>query len=114
MRDPIEALLLAITHSRAGRHAEADILLHEVLAADPHQPNALFLLGQSALSCDRPAEAADFLTRALRLRPTHRDGRVALARALLSAAGRPRRSTRWRHSPPIPGSALHRPCAARR
>ncbi len=85
MRDPIEALLLAITHSRAGRHAEAEILLHEVLAADPHQPNALFLLGQSALACDRPAEAADFLARALRLRPTHRDGRVALARALLAA-----------------------------
>jgi tetratricopeptide (TPR) repeat protein len=84
MRDSIEALLLAITHSRASRHAEAEELLHEVLAAEPNQPNALFLLGQSALACGRPAEAAKHLARALWLRPTHRDGRVALARALLA------------------------------
>ena len=88
MRDPIEALLQAITHSRAGRHAEAEILLHEVLALDPEQPNALFLLGECALCGDRPAEAAGYLGHALALRPTHRDGRIALARAQL-AAGEP-------------------------
>ncbi len=88
MRDPIEVLLLAITHCRAKRHAEAEALLREVLAIDPEQPNALFLLGECALSCDRPAEAAEYLADALKLRPTHRDGRLALARALL-AAGRP-------------------------
>ena len=88
MRDPIEALLQAITHSRAGRHAEAEMLLHEVLAIEPEQPNALFLLGECALCGDRPAEAADYLARALALRPTHRDGRIALARAQL-AAGQP-------------------------
>ncbi len=85
MSDPIEALLLAIAHSRDGRMAEAEALLHEVLAAEPDQPNALFLMGECALAGDRAAEAADFLTRALALRPRHRDSRVALARALLAA-----------------------------
>ena len=88
MSDSIDVLLLAIAHSRAGRHAEAEVLLHQVLAADPDQPNALFLLGESALAGERAEEAVDFLTRALALRPTHRDGRVALARAQL-AAGQP-------------------------
>ncbi len=88
MTDPIEALLQAIAHSRAGHHAKAEALLHEVLAADPEQPNALFLLGESALAADRADEAVDYLSRALALRPTHRDGRVALARAQL-AAGQP-------------------------
>ena len=88
MSDPIEALLQAIAHSRAGCHAEAEALLHDVLAADPDQPNALFLLGQSALAADRADEAVDYLGRALVLRPNHRDGRVALARAQL-AAGQP-------------------------
>ncbi len=85
MFDVIDTLLRAIAHGRAGRHAEAEALLHQVLAAEPEHPNALFLLGQSALAAGRPDEAVDFLDRALALRPGHRDGRVALARAQLAA-----------------------------
>ncbi|WP_158742048.1 tetratricopeptide repeat protein [Acidisphaera sp. L21] len=88
MPDPIEALLLAITHSRAGRYVEAETILCDVLAAEPDQPNALFLLGQCMLADGRAAEATSFLARGLALRPTHRDGRVALARAQM-AAGEP-------------------------
>ena len=85
MSDPIEALLLAIAHCHAGRHAEAEALLHHVLAADPEQPNALFLLGECALAADRPEDAIDALSHALTLRPRHRDCRIALARAQLAA-----------------------------
>ncbi len=85
MSDPIETLLRAIAHHRAGRHEDAEALLHAVLAAEPDQPNALFLLGQCALAQHRTGEAVACLSRALALRPAHRDGRVALARAQLAA-----------------------------
>ena len=85
MSDMIDILLLAIAACRAGRHAEADVLLHQVLATEPGQPNALFLLGESALATGRSVEAVGHLARALEARPDHRDGRIALARAQLAA-----------------------------
>ncbi len=88
MPDQIESLLLAISHSRAGRHGEAEAILHAILADEPDDSHALYLLGQSALLGGRAAEAAALLARGLALRPTHRDSRLSLARALL-AAGRP-------------------------
>ena len=83
-----DTLLAAIAHARAGRHAEAEATLRAVLAAEPDDPYALFLLGECALVGGRPAEAAGLLARALALRPGHRDSRLGLARAQL-AAGRP-------------------------
>ncbi len=84
MSDAIASLLLAITHARAGRHAEAERLLHAVLAGDPDNAHALFLLGQAALAAGREAEAARHLARALAGRPAHRDSRLMLARAQLA------------------------------
>ena len=86
MPDP-DTLLAAIVHARAGRHAAAEALLHGVIATDPDDPYALFLLGECALAAGRSAEAVGLLARALALRPAHRDSRLALARAQL-AAGR--------------------------
>ena len=85
MSDQIESLLLAIAHARADRHAEAEAILHDVLAAEPDEPHALYLLGQCTLMTGRAAEAAALLTRALALRPNHRECRISLARALLAA-----------------------------
>ncbi len=85
MPDP-DALLAAITHARAGRHLEAERILHALLEAEPDEPFALFLLGECALAMERPAEAVGLLSRALALRPAHRDTRLALARAQLAGA----------------------------
>ena len=85
MSDVIEMLLQAIAHSRAARHNDAECLLHAVLTEEPDQPNAWFLLGECALAGQRSGEAVAFLSRALKLRPAHRDGRIALARAQLAA-----------------------------
>ena len=59
-------------------------MLHDILALDPDDPYALYLLGECALGGGRPAEAVGLLTRALALRPTHRDTRLNLARSLLA------------------------------
>ena len=88
MSDHIESLLLAISHARAERHAEAETILHTILADEPDNAHALYLLGQCALVSGRAAEAAALLARGLALRPGHRDSRLSLARAFL-AAGRP-------------------------
>ena len=85
MSDHIEALLMAISHARDGRHAQAEALLISVLDDEPDNGHALFLLGQCALITGRAAEAAALLARALALRPSHRECRISLARALLAA-----------------------------
>ena len=79
-----DTLIDAITLARAGHHAQAEVILHDVLALDPDNPSALFLLGECALASERPAEAVGLLSRALALRPMHRDSRLNLARALLA------------------------------
>ena len=84
MSDVIADLLLAITHARAGRQAKAEQLLQSVLADDPDNAHALFLLGQGALADGRAGEAAQHLARALAGRPAHRDSRLMLARAQLA------------------------------
>ncbi len=83
--DPISALLAAIALARDGRHAEAEAALAVVLAAEPDQPNALFLLGECALCTGRAREAVAALARNLAIRPHYRDGMLALARAQLAA-----------------------------
>ena len=81
----IDALLAAIVHARDGRHTMAETILHDILANEPDDETALFLLGECALTSGRPAEAAGLLARSLAQRPAHRDGRLALARAQLAA-----------------------------
>ncbi len=83
MSDWITHLLDAAHHLRAGRPGLAAALLHQVLASQPDQPNALFMLG-SAMLADNPASAIAPLTRVLALQPGHRSARLATARALLA------------------------------
>ena len=85
MYDP-DILLDAIAHARAGRHGEAERILLGVIARAPDDPYAVFLLGECALATGRPVEAVGrLLSEALRLRPLHRDSRLALARAQLAS-----------------------------
>jgi tetratricopeptide (TPR) repeat protein len=84
MFDAVAALLAAIAHQRAGRLDHAEGLLRSVLAHDPDEPSALFLLGSTLLGLGRAPEAVPLLTEAVAIRPHHREQRQALARALLA------------------------------
>ena len=86
MFDAVSALLTAIAHQRAGRLDAAEELLRDVLAHDPDEPSALFLLGSTLLALGRVADAVAPLTEAVAIRPNHREQRQALARALLTMA----------------------------
>ena len=55
----------ALAHRQAGRLAEAEALLRQVVAALPHNANAWHQLGVVVLTAGRPVEAVDLLTRAI-------------------------------------------------
>lgn len=81
-----EALLDAVRHRQAGRHAESAAICRAVLAAEPEQPRALFLSGLLLLEEGRAPAAATTLARAVAHDPGHLGARVNLTRALLAAA----------------------------
>jgi tetratricopeptide (TPR) repeat protein len=84
MFDAVSALLGAIADQQAGRLGIAEEKLRGVLAHDPDEPSALFLLGSTLLALGRPAEAIQQLRESVAIRPHHREQRQALARALLT------------------------------
>ena len=83
--DIITALLAAIDLARDKRFEQAEAALRTILAAEPGQPSALFVLGQCLLATGRAGEATEPLAHHLQLRPDHHPGRIALARAQLIA-----------------------------
>jgi len=60
----------ALEHHRAGRLAAAAALYREIIQADPHQANALNLLGLITRDEGDPARAADLFSRAIAADPT--------------------------------------------
>jgi tetratricopeptide (TPR) repeat protein len=64
-----EALELAGHLQQAGRSAEAEHLLQQVLAVDPHQPDALHSLGLLCFTSGRVPEAIELVERAITNRP---------------------------------------------
>ncbi len=62
MRD---IFIAAAAHHRAGRLAEAEQGYRRILAADPHQPDALHMLGVLAYQTGRNAAAAELIRRAI-------------------------------------------------
>ena len=64
-----EALSIAVTHHRAGRLHEAEQIYRQILAVDPHQADALHLLGVVAHSSGQHAIAIECIQRALRVNP---------------------------------------------
>src|SRR5438132_1346841 len=65
-----QALELAIEHHRAGRAAEAEALYRRLLAVDPHNSDALHLLGVIVHQGGGSAEAVDLLQAAISINPT--------------------------------------------
>ena len=84
----IADILTGIAHQRAGRVVEAETLYRAVLATEPCNARALYLLGLLRLNGGHAAEAAATLRRAAAVRPEHTETQLYLARALI-AAGQP-------------------------
>jgi len=76
-----------------GHLAQAEGELREALALAPQRPQTpriLVALGRVAVARQQPAEATDYLTRALALDPTNSEARQALAQAgKAGSAGQP-------------------------
>jgi tetratricopeptide (TPR) repeat protein len=65
----LEALTGALAHQQAGRLAQAEGMYREVLAQDPHNVDALHLLGMTAHQLGRHDAAVELIERAIRLNP---------------------------------------------
>ncbi|HEY6336808.1 MAG TPA: tetratricopeptide repeat protein, partial [Alphaproteobacteria bacterium] len=72
MANIAQTLVAAFDNHRAGRLAEAERLCRQTLALDPHQPDALHLLGTLAYKAGRYADAVELAKKAIK-----RDGRKA-------------------------------------
>lgn len=64
-----QVLAEALEHHRAGRFGEAEKLYRRILQSDPHNADALHLLGLIAHEAGRDDAAIDLIGRAIRLRP---------------------------------------------
>ncbi len=81
----LELLQHAISHQLAGRLAEAEPVYRQVLAHDPDQPHALYLLGALRLALGDAEDAILYLRRSVKMRPEHTEGKLTLANALVRA-----------------------------
>ena len=72
----------AIASHRAGRFADAESSLRQVLAIDASNADALYLLGMLAIQTKRPVDAVEFLSRAVTVRPEAAEYRANLGHAL--------------------------------
>ena len=64
-----QIIQIAIRHHQAGRLAEAEGLYRQVLAQQPHNADALHLLGLLAKRAGRLDMAADLIGRAIAIMP---------------------------------------------
>lgn len=72
----------AVAHHRAGRVQQAETLYRQILADDPEQPDALYLLGLIAGQFGKHEDAAGLLERAIRARPGVAQFHLVLGRVL--------------------------------
>ena len=79
MTDSHAILGKALEHHQAGRHAEADALYRQALAADPEEPTALYLFGLLNFEAGQIEAALERLGRVVELRPDHAQARFTLA-----------------------------------
>jgi len=77
-----KALAHAAEHQQAGRWAEAERLIREILRGDPNNVNALRLLATCSAETGRMREAEHLLRRALSQAPDFIDARLDLGRLL--------------------------------
>ena len=75
------ALRTALQHHQAGQFAQAEQAYQKIIAVDPENAQALQLLGVIRLQTGRPADAAGFISRAIRIDGGHADWYVNLGAA---------------------------------
>ncbi|HEY3889837.1 MAG TPA: tetratricopeptide repeat protein [Caulobacteraceae bacterium] len=78
--DAADVLAAALEQHQAGRHDDAERLYRQALAADPHEPTALYLYGLMAFEAGRAEQAAALFETVVALRPDHAEAQTALAR----------------------------------
>ena len=66
-----DALALGLQQHQAGHFEQAREIYRQALAADPHNPDVLNLLGAVCINLQQWDEAAGYLAEALRLHPAH-------------------------------------------
>ncbi len=64
-----DTLASAVKHHQSGHLQQAEQLYQEILRVDPHQPDALHLLGVIAAQVGRHEAAIDLMGRAIQLCP---------------------------------------------
>lgn len=68
-----ESLLFALDHHRAGRIGIASSIYRKILDADPHQADALHLLGMVAHDRENYTRAVELIGRAIKINPGYAD-----------------------------------------
>lgn len=86
-----EALKIALEHQRAQRIPQAEAIYRQVLAAEPHNPHALHLLGLIAYQAGDMDEARELIGRAIAVRADVPDFHANLGEAW-RASGEPERA----------------------
>jgi len=77
-----QAMDLALTHHRAGRLREAELIYRQILTTQPQHSPALHLLGTLALQLGNINAAIDLLQQAIRIQPGFADFHANLGTAL--------------------------------
>ena len=80
-----QALQIARQHHQAGQLPQAEALYRQILAQQPHHPDALHLLGVIAYQAGRNDLAVDLIRRALALKPNFGEAYGNLGNALRAA-----------------------------
>jgi tetratricopeptide (TPR) repeat protein len=93
--DIVEVLTQALAQHRAGQLDQAAEGYETVLASDPDQPNALYLLGSLRMGQNRLDDAAGLLERSYTHQPTHADTLLQLGNALFRQGKVAAARARW-------------------
>jgi tetratricopeptide (TPR) repeat protein len=91
-------LQTALEHHLAGRLPQAETLYRQILQSDPHQPDALYLLGVMARQLGKPDLAIDFIQKAISASPGNPDYYNSLGNAFKDKNQFDEATTRYRQA----------------
>src|ERR1700732_765432 len=79
-----EAFTIALEHRQRGQLQAAEQIYRQILQVEPNHPDALHFLGVIAYQVGKPANAVEYLRRALELKPDYVEAHNNLGLALES------------------------------
>ncbi len=65
----LDALKLAVSHHQAGQLQQAERIYREILSHEPHNPDALHLLGIATFETGNNEAAAELIGKAIQAQP---------------------------------------------